>query len=72
MRKSLKCIFRTMPVSSVTCLLLCTGCSSVEATAANLGLRTSQVTDIEQDKVKPENPRVHPGESFNEGWWPDP
>jgi hypothetical protein len=66
MLKGQKCNFHAMPVLAVACLLVFTGCSSVEGTAENFWASTSEVTNMEQNEVKPENPPVHPGQPFLE------
>ena len=32
----------------------------------------SRSTKVGQDHEKIDNPRVHPGQPYNQGWWPDP
>jgi hypothetical protein len=42
------------------------------ATGENHRVTANLLTDMEQDHQKIENPRVHPGQPYNQGWWPDP
>jgi hypothetical protein len=60
MNNKLKFAFRTMLVSPIACVVAFTGCSDIE------------LTNIEQDHEKIGHPRVHPGQPYNQGWWPDP
>ncbi len=61
-----------MLIWAVACLVAFTGCSGIEGTAENHRVTRNLLTNIEEDHGKPENPRVHPGQPFNQGWWPDP
>jgi hypothetical protein len=72
MNKKLKFDFDTMPIWTIACLVAFTGCSGIEATAENHRVMINQLANIEEDHGKPENPRVHPGQPYNQGWWPDP
>jgi hypothetical protein len=53
-------------------LVAITGCSGIKGKAENQRVTANLLTKIGQDHSKPENPRVHPGQPINEGWWPDP
>jgi hypothetical protein len=48
------------------------GCSDIEATGENHRVRANLLTNVKQDHEKIENPRVHPGQPYNQGWWLDP
>ena len=67
MNKKLKFNFHTAVILPIACLLAFSGCSSTE------GRETiNLLKSIEQKHEKPENPRVHPGQPYNRGLWPDP
>ena len=53
-------------------LVAITGRSGIKGTAENDRVAANLLTNIEENHGKPENPRVHPGQPVNEGWWPDP
>ena len=72
MHNKLKFAFRTMLVLPIACLGAFTGCADIEAAGENHLVTANLLTDIEQDHQKIENPRVHPGQPYNQGWWPDP
>ena len=72
MNKQLQFDFHTMLIWAAAWLVAFTGCSGIEGTAENHRVMTNLLTYIEEDHGKPENPRVHPGQPFNQGWWPDP
>jgi hypothetical protein len=72
MNNKLKFAFRTMLVLHFACLVASTGCSDIEATSENDRVTANLLINIERDNEKIENPRVHPGQPYNQGWWPDP
>jgi hypothetical protein len=59
-------------ILAIAFLVAITGCSGIEGTAGNSRVTANLLTNIEEDHGKPVNPRVHPGQPVNEGWWPDP
>jgi hypothetical protein len=71
MNNKLKFAFRTMLVLAIACLVALSGCADIEATGEN-HRGTANLLTIEQDHEKIEHPRVHPGQPYNQGWWPDP
>ena len=71
MNNKLKFAFRTMLVLAIACLVALSGCADIEATGENHRV-TANLLTIEQDHQKIEHPRVHPGQPYNQGWWPDP
>ena len=71
MNNKLKFAFRTMLVLPIACGAF-TGCSDVEVTGKSHQVTANLVTKVEQEHEKIDNPRVHPGQPYNQGWWPDP
>lgn len=71
MNKKLKFVFHKMPILPIACLVAFTGCSGIKGTAENHRVMINLVTQIEQHHEKPANPRMHPGQPYNQGWWPD-
>ena len=72
MNNKLKLAFRTMLVLPIACLGVLTGCSDLEVTGKNHRVTANLLTNTEQGHEKIDNPRVHPGQPYNQGWWPDP
>ena len=72
MNNKLKFAFRTMLVLPIACLGAFTGCSDVEVTSKSHQVTANLVTKVEQEHEKIDNPRVHPGQPYNQGWWSDP
>jgi hypothetical protein len=72
MNNKLKFAFRTMLVSPIACVVAFTGCSDIEPKGENHRVTANLLTNIEQDHEKIGHPRVHPGQPYNQGWWPDP
>jgi hypothetical protein len=71
MNKKVKLVFYTLPLLTVASLVAFTGCSGVKSTAENERVTMSLLTNTEQDFEKPDNARCHPGQPYNQGWWPD-
>jgi hypothetical protein len=67
MNKNLILEFHTMQILPIACLVAFTGCSGIENTAENHRATTNLLKYIEVDHQKPENPRVHPGQPYDEG-----
>jgi hypothetical protein len=58
---SAKCWGRALSLSSLICLLLFTGCSSIDGTTENLKVRTNLVTShVEHGQEKADNQPVNP------------
>ena len=72
MNNKLKFAFRRMLVLPIACLVAFTGCADIEATGEHHRVTANLLTDMKQDHQKIENPRVHPGQPYSQGWWPDP
>ena len=72
MNNKLKFAFRTMVVLPIAWLGAFTGCSDFEATGKDHRVTANLLTKVEQEHEKIGNPRVHPGQPYNQGWWPDP
>jgi hypothetical protein len=59
---------RTLSISSVICLLLFAGCSSIDGTAENHRVTASLVTShVEPGQEGPEKQPVNPEPSYE--WW---
>ena len=48
------------------CLVAFTGCSGIEGTAENQRVTTNLVKYIEEDHEKPKDPRVRPGQPYDQ------
>ena len=59
--------FDTMLTLPVACLVAFTGCSGIESTAENHRVTTNLVKYIKEDREKPKNSRVHPGQPYDQG-----
>ena len=57
---------RALSISSVICLLLFTGCSSIDGTAENHSVTANLVTrHVEQGQEEPENQAVSPDPAYD-------
>jgi hypothetical protein len=63
---SAKCCGQALSLSSVICLLLFTGCSSIDGTAGNLKVRTNLVTShVEPGQEGPKKQFVNPEPDYS-------
>jgi hypothetical protein len=51
----------------IACLVAFTGCSGIEGTAENHRVSTNLLRYIEEDRENPKNPRVRPGQPYDQG-----
>ena len=58
--------FHTMRILPIAWLVAFTGCSSIEGTAENHRVITNLLTYIQEDREKPENPRVRVGQPYDQ------
>ena len=56
-------------IASIACILICSGCSSIDGTPATGGETIKFVASTGQEK--PVNPRVHPGRPYTQEIWLD-
>ena len=67
MHENLVFDFRTMRILPIAWLVAFTGCSSIEGTAQNHRVTTNLLTYLQEDREKPENPRVRVGQPYDQG-----
>jgi hypothetical protein len=67
--KGLKAHCNALLTASITCILISSGCSSIDGTRATGGETTNFLAGTEHEK--PENPRVHPGRPYTQEIWLD-
>lgn len=56
--------FHTMLILPIACLVAFTGCSAIVSTGENHRATTNLVKYLEEDREKPKNPRVRPGQPY--------
>jgi hypothetical protein len=63
---SARCCGQALSIFSLSCLLLFTGCSSIDGTAENHGATANLVTrHVEQDQEEPEHQAVSPDPDYD-------
>jgi hypothetical protein len=67
--KKLKTHGDALLIASMACILISSGCSSIDGTRVTGGETTNFVAGTEHKK--PENPRVHPGRPYTQEIWLD-
>ena len=68
MNEKQKFDFHTMLILPIACLVAFTGCSATMSTAENHRVTRNLVKYLEEDHEKPKNPRVHPGQPYDQGF----
>lgn len=51
----------------IACLVAFSGCSGIEGTAENHRVSTNLLRYVEEDRENPKNPRVRPGQPYDQG-----
>jgi hypothetical protein len=54
-------------ILAMACAVAFTGCSGIEGTGENHRVTTDLLRYIEEDHEKPKNPRVRPGQPYDQG-----
>jgi hypothetical protein len=67
--KKLKTHCDALLIPSIACILISSGCSTIDGTRATGGETTNFVASIEHEK--PVNPRAHPGRPYAQEIWMD-
>jgi hypothetical protein len=67
--KELETHCHALLITLVACILICSGCSSIDGTRATTGEMTNFVASTQHEK--PMNPRVHPGRPYIQEIWLD-